>query len=199
MALFWQPVRTRLTCLGLAVGLALFGGKGTRARADQLLRGPHPFLKENELSLHGGYTAGVGDAFSGARATVDYGYRLAGSWWLDMQIAYQSGGCHTGPGCGGGNSADVMAGAKWKLRMDIPVVPYAKAAAGLLYAFPDRQPSAAGIAMRAGFGAKYFLYDWLGVGAELTMLLGHAGFAEGAGLSRTVQMFDCTMGVEVQF
>ncbi len=196
-----NPWARALLIRACAAGGALLAAQGAPAHAEDLLRGPHPFLKDNELSLHTGYQAGLGDSQGGWKALVDYGYKIQGSWWLDLLLGYQSQGCQgaTGGLCGGSRSAEVMAGVKWKLRTEIPLVPYAKAAAGFLYVFPDDIKSAAGIAVRGGIGAKYFLYDWLGVGAETTMLVGHPGFPSGSGVPATVHTLDLILGVELQF
>jgi hypothetical protein len=171
------------------------------ARADELLDGPYPFLRDNELSLHGGLGAGFGDTFGGVKTTLDYGYRLQGGLWLDLDLGLLSGWCRTqAAGCAGrGDSAEVLAGVKWKLRMNVPVVPYAKLLAGVAYQFPAAQRSAAGVMLRGGFGATYFIYEWLGLGAEVTMAAGHAGYATGTTLSRALGSLDVTLGAELQF
>ena len=47
------------------------------ARAEEnLLHGPHPFLKDNELSVHALVGEGQGDALSGAKLELGYGYKL---------------------------------------------------------------------------------------------------------------------------
>jgi hypothetical protein len=98
-----------------------------------------------------------------------------------------------------GDAAEVLGGIKWKLRMNVPVVPYAKAVAGLAYLFPDGSRSALGPIVRGGLGAKYFLYEWLGLGLELTASLGHASYQDGAGLDRTLGGVDVALGAELQF
>ena len=173
------------------------------ARAEELLRGPYPFLRDNELSLHGGYAAGFGDTFAGPKAVVDYGYKLNRGIWLDLDLGLLSGQCRPrldSPACvRKGNSAEVLVGIKWKLRMNVPVVPYAKVLGGLGYQFPDSARSAAGPVVRAGVGAKYFFYEWIGVGGEITAAAGHAGYQDGSGLGRTLGALDFTLGVEAAF
>lgn len=175
---------------------------GPVAHADVLLRGPYPFLRDNELTVHGGYGAGFGDTFAGPKATVDYGYRLGGSLWLDIDGGFLSGSCRAaagGPCSGEGDAAEVLAGIKWKLRMNVPVVPYGKLVAGLAYLFPDGARSGLGPLLRAGVGAHYFFYEWLGLGGELTAGLGHAGYQDAVGLSRTLGGLDVTAGAELAF
>jgi hypothetical protein len=173
------------------------------AWGDNVLRGPYPFLRDNELAVHGGYGAGFGDSFAGPKATVDYGYKLDGGWWLDVGGSFLSGVCRTPPGgahCARqGDAAEVVAGVKWKLRMSVPVVPYVKAVVGLAYLFPDGARSGLGPLVRAGVGGHYFFYEWLGVGAELTLALGHAGYQDAVGLSRTVAGLDAIVGAVLAF
>ena len=190
----------------LALALLVVGAARAAAAApadDQILRGPHPFLRDNELSFHGGYGAGFGDSFAGWKVAADYGYRLTGGLWLDLGVGFLSGGCRPRPpdaACARkGDAAEVLAGIKWKLRMNVPVVPYAKAVAGLVYLFPDAVRSAVGMSLRAGIGGKYFFYDWFGVGLEVTTTLGAAGYQAGSGLSSTLAGVDLVGGVELQF
>jgi hypothetical protein len=183
--------------------LALLLAVAGPARAEELLHGPHPFLKQNELSLHGGYGAGLGDTFGGPKAIIDYGFKLDRGLWLDLGVAFLSGVCRPradDPVCvRNGDSAEVLGGIKWKLRMNVPVVPYAKVQAGLGYQFPDGARSALGPVVRVGLGAKYFFYEWIGVGGELTASTGRAAYQDGSTLSRTLGSLDATLGVELQF
>ena len=55
------------------------------ALADEFLRGPHPFLRDNELSIHGGLAVQAGDSLSGAKTTLDYGFKIDGGLWLNLQ------------------------------------------------------------------------------------------------------------------
>jgi hypothetical protein len=186
--------------LSLIAVLVLSAGA---ARADNLLRGPVPFTYENELSFHGAWGAPFGDTFGGPKATVDYGYKIDGGLWLDLGFGFLSGRCRPhaeNDVCARkGDAAEVLGGIKWKLRMNVPVVPYAKAVAGFAYLFPDGSRSALGPIVRGGLGAKYFLYEWLGLGLELTASLGHAGYQDGAGLDRTLGGVDVALGAELQF
>jgi hypothetical protein len=114
------------------------------ARADSnLLHGPFPFLKDNEVSAHYLLAAGAGDSWSGDKVGLDYGYRLGGPIWLNLELNLQTGHCRFAGSCA--NSGDVyetLVGGKWMFRTALPIVPYAKAAAGLLYLFPDEATSA---------------------------------------------------------
>jgi hypothetical protein len=134
---------------------------------------------------------------------VDYVYRLDGGFWLDVGLELLSGTCRprlSTDECGRkGDQADVLAGFKYKLRMNVPVVPYAKAQVGLAYLFPDETKDAVGFVARAGVGGAYFFYDWLGVGAEVLFGVGHAGYVAGAPLARMLGTADFMLGVELQF
>jgi hypothetical protein len=184
----------------VVVTVAALGGQ---ARADNLLRGPYPFLHDNELSVHGGYAVGLGDTFAGPKATVDYGYRLTGGLWLDVGVGFLSSLCSRRAPAGAcareGDAAEVLAGIKWKLRMNVPVVPYAKLVAGLTYLFPREARSGLGPVARGGIGAHYFFYEWIGVGVELTAARGYAGYEAAVALSRTVGAFDAVVGAELPF
>jgi hypothetical protein len=193
-----RPVIRPLFIILFALALA------APARAEDLLQGPFPFARDNELSIHAGYAAGFGDTFAGVKAVVDYGYKLDRGVWLDLGVGFLSGKCRPRVDDGtvcvrDGDSAEVLAGIKWKLRMNVPVVPYAKIQGGLAYQFPDAIPSAAGPLVRGGLGAKYFLYEWLGVGGEVTMSLGRASYHDGSTLSRALAGLDATLGAELQF
>jgi hypothetical protein len=189
----------QLLLLPCALALASAGP----VRAENLMEGPHPFLRDNELSLHGGYAAGFGDTFAGPKLVVDYGYKLDRGIWLDLGVGFMTGVCRPAvgdPACARkGNSAEVLAGIKWKLRMNVPVVPYAKLQAGLGYQFPESARNAWGPMLRGGLGGKYFLYEWFGVGAEITASVGRAGYEDGSTLSRALGGLDLTLGAEVQF
>jgi hypothetical protein len=167
------------------------------------LNGPHPFLKDNELSVSAGY--GVANYFSGMRAGVAYGFQAAGSLWLDLRLDILDGRIGTQEvqsrcACAQIETfVDVLAGIKYKLRMNVPVIPYAGLVAGPVYLFPDYARSAFGLAARGSLGARYFLYDWLGFGLELGALVGGAWVENVAGLQPGLRVLDLALGAEIQF
>lgn len=176
------------------------------ARADEpFLRGPHPFLKDNELSLTGGYA--VANGFHGVHAALTYGYQAAGSLWFDVRVDWvdAAGGApaRLTPSCtscaGVDTFADVMAGLEYRLRTDIPVVPYGAVLAGPAYLFNHNASGAIGVGLRGAIGARYFLYDWLGFGAEIGALLGGAAVDKSSGLSSNLALLDFGVGAEAQF
>ena len=195
-----SPVRILGITL-LAFGLVGLATSAARAE-EELLRGPHPFIKDNELGLHAGYSAGLGDNMRGLRVQGDYLNRLAQTAWLDIQMGIVSGSCHadqTVCASGGGNAVDILGGAAWKFQTNLPIVPYAKAAAGPIFLFPDGTRSAAGFLVRGGLGAHYFLYDWFGVGAEVTGSWGAAFFAADSHRTGSLGSVDMNLGVALQF
>jgi hypothetical protein len=194
------PVRTFGPAL---IAFALLGASASSAKAEEeLLRGPHPFLKDNELTLHAGYSAGLGDNVRGLRVQGDYLNRLAQTVWLDLQIGIVSGSCRanqTACGSGGGNAVDILGGAAWKFQTNLPIVPYAKAALGPIFLFPDGTRSAAGFLVRGAVGAHYFLYDWFGVGAEFAGSWGVAFFSSDSHGTGSLGSVDMKMSVALQF
>ncbi len=67
-----------------------------RAPTRTCCTGPHPFLKDNELSAHVLIANGLGDSMSGTKLAFDYGYKLCGRrspLWLDLALNLQHGAC----------------------------------------------------------------------------------------------------------
>jgi hypothetical protein len=174
-----------------------------RARAatdgDNMLRGPHPFRRDNELSAHMLLAAGGSNTPNGGKLALDYGYKLRGPVWLNLQLNWQSASCQSP---GGGNNCtspagqvyETLVGAKLKWRTAIPIVPYIKGGVGLAYAFPVGASNGWGLAARAGGGASYFIFDWLGLGLELGFSLGHLTTAKSS-----YSVMDFGGGLEFQF
>jgi hypothetical protein len=192
--------------LVVAVAVALLGLAPVAGAADEpLLRGPHPFRKENALSLSAGY--GLGSGFHGILAALDYGYEISGSLWFDLRFDLLDASADMTtpppppcPTCASVDTyADVLAGLRYKLQTDIPLIPYGSAGVGPIFLFHRGAPGAFGIALRAAIGAKYFLYDWFGLGVELGLVLGGAVVDEAAGLSPYLRVVDLGLGAEMQF
>jgi hypothetical protein len=161
---------------------------------------------ENALTITGGY--GVANQFHGLRAGVGFGYELAGSLWFDLHLDVID--ASTGnpadrisvacTNCGKVETfASVLGGLSYRLRANIPVIPYASVTAGPVYLFNRNARGAIGIAMRTSVGARYYLYEWLGLGAELGGLLGGAVMDESSGLSSNLAIFDLGLSAEFQF
>jgi hypothetical protein len=189
------------------VALAALLLPATGRAEENLLHGPHPFLKDNELSIHILVGEGLGDTLSGPKLALDYGYKLTGGpapVWLNLEINLQHSGCAPMPGgavCSG-NSGDVvetMAGAKWKFATPLPIVPFVKAAAGLVFAFPNGASDAPGLAIRGAGGANYFFFDWLGLGVEVGVSLGRIDYDSTFQGSHTYSVLDFGGGLEFQF
>jgi hypothetical protein len=186
---------------------AFMGWSSTARAEDNLLHGPHPFLRDNELSIHILVAEGQGDSLSGAKLALDYGYKLSsGSMpvWLNLEINVEHGGCAPMPGsavCGTdtGDVVETLAGAKWKFATPLPLVPFVKAAAGLVFAFPNGASDAPGLAVRAAGGVNYFFFDWLGLGVEVGVSLGRIDYDATFAGSHTYSVLDLGGGLEFQF
>jgi hypothetical protein len=161
------------------------------------LRGPHPFIKDNELTVHAGYGIGLGDMPDGVRVQGDYTYRIGQVPWLDIQMGLLAGACRASGTACGGKTADILGGLAWKLQTNLPIVPYAKAMAGPVFMFPEGSRGVAGLLARGGAGAHYYPYDWFGLGVEITAAWGLA-FPSGGG-ARNVGGIDANVGVALQF
>ena len=186
---------------GVALALGLLGA--TRARADEhLLSGPHPMLKENSASVSLLIGNGLGDTFSGRGVGLGYGYMLQGPLWLDLQANLRTSACNFFNGrCGtyAGNDVELLAGASWHFRTDVPAVPYVRGTAGLVYLYPQGAISALGLAVRGAVGVRYYFFDWFGFGIEAALSAGHAYFGSDYGGSHTYAVGDMVLGAEVQF
>lgn len=184
----------------ILLATSLAGAAPARAQ-ENLLHGPHPFLKENELSAHLLIAAGLGDSWSGTKVAIDYGYRIARPIWLNLQLNMQKSSCTLTSGAclQNGSVFETMAGGKWKFATELPLVPYIKVAAGLVYLFPQEARSAVGLALRTGGGVHYFFYDWLGFGLEANLSLGHGFFDASYTGGHGYVVLDGGGGVEFQF
>jgi hypothetical protein len=192
---------TALSLLTVALAAPVLAAGDARAE-DELLRGPHPFLKMDELDLHAGYSNGLGDNVRGLRLQADYSYRLARITWFDVQMGLVSGSCRSKEiscGDGTGNSVDVVAGAAWKFQTRIPLIFHGRADVGPIFLFPDGARSSAGFIVRAAAGAHYFLFDWFGVGAELGGTWGAAFFRAPPRHSAQLGSMEGSVGVALQF
>jgi len=198
-----------LLLTSLALVLALLSPSVARAEENQnLLHGPHPFLKDNELSVHALIGEGQGDALSGAKLELGYGYKLTGGaapFWLNLLLSFEHSGCNPASGvadaCAGvtGDIVETMAGMKWKFATPVPVVPYLQGNAGFVFAFPNGATDAFGLAIRAAGGANYFFFDWLGLGIQVGFSVGRIDYDATFKGSHTYSVVDFGGGVEFQF
>lgn len=202
-------VRRRNPLLALiTASLAALAWPATASAQENLLHGPHPFLKDNQLSLHILVGEGMGDTLSGAKLALDYGYKLTDGVvapvWLDLQVNYEHAGCNASAtnGVCGTNTGDVvetLAGARWTFATPIPLVPFLNSAAGLLFGFPNGASDAVGFGVRVVGGANYFFFDWLGLGAQVGFSLGRIGYDATFKGSHNYATLDFGGGVEFQF
>jgi hypothetical protein len=192
------PQAMRASLCGVLAAAALLAPGHARAD-DYVLRGPHPFLKDNELSAHVQIVAGLGGTPGGTKVATDYGYRLTGPAWLNLQLNFQRAPCHSPSGAStcdepSGSVFETLAGVKLQWATPIPLVPYVKGAVGLAYAFPNGAANTLGFAARGGGGAAWFIFDWLGFGAEFGYSVGSMSTG-----SSTYSELDFGGGVEFQF
>jgi hypothetical protein len=169
---------------------------------EELLRGPHPFIQNDELDLHAGYAFAFGDDVSGLRMQADFSHRLGQVVWLDIQMGVVSGSCHTGDTTcsrGSGNAVDILAGAAWKFQTRLPLVIHVRADGGPVFLFPDSTRSAAGFLLRGAAGAHYYLYDWFGLGGEIGGTYGLGFFRTSPSHTGNLGSLDATLGVALQF
>jgi hypothetical protein len=200
------PRRHRLRVVRLPIlilsSLAVLLSAVPAAAEEELLHGPHPFIKDNELALHAGYAAGLGGNVSGVRMQADFNHRLGQVVWFDLQMGVVSGSCHTEQlTCtrGSGNAVDILAGAAWKFQTKLPLVIHTRVDGGPIFLFPDSTRSAAGILFRGGVGAHYYLYDWFGLGGELGAAYGLAFFRTTPRHTGQLGSIQATVGVTLQF
>jgi hypothetical protein len=203
--LLWEPrlayaAGVRVPAIRLLLA-ALCLAAASPARGDEaLLRGPYPFARENELSARAGYAVGLGDAPSGTRLQLDYGFGTQRGLWLNIQMGLVADRCLDGV-CSpeAGTMVDVVAGAKWKFQTTVPLVPYARLAVGPVFMFPEATPDTPGILVRGALGANYFLVEWLGLGVELAGSWGQALYDLGAMRTGTLGSVDFMLGAELEF
>jgi len=198
-----------LLLTALALVFAMLSPSVARAEENQnLLHGPHPFLKDNELSVHALIGEGQGDALSGAKLELGYGYKLTGGaapFWLNLLLSFEHSGCNPPSGatdaCASvtGDVVETMAGVKWKFATPVPLVPYLQGNAGLVFAFPNGATNALGLALRAAGGANYFFFDWLGLGIQVGVSVGRIDYDATFHGSHTYSVVDFGGGVEFQF
>jgi len=178
------------------------------ARADEnLLRGPHPFRKDNQVSAHVLIASGRTDSMSGTKLALDYNYKLTAGWiplWLDLGVNLEHGACNQAeaPVACGQDTGDVfetLAGVRWTFATPIPLVPFVGAAGGLAFAFPNGASAGSGVMVRAVGGANYFFFEWLGLGGQVGYSLGHLGYDSTFTGSHTYAVLDLGGGLIFQF
>lgn len=199
-----MPTHSRIPVIALPALLLL--STASAGAADNLLHGPHPFLKENDLAVHVLIAHGLGDTPGGTKLTLDYGYKLTGGTvplWLDLGLHYQRRACSptSGDDCGVGG-VDVfesVGGLKWRFRTPIPLVPFAGASAGFVFSFPEGASSATGVTVRGVGGAVYYFFDWFGIGGQLGYSLGWINYDATYQGSSTYTVLDLGGGISFQF
>jgi hypothetical protein len=198
---------TRAALTPLSALLAIAAGAG-EARADEnLLRGPHPFRRDNQISAHVLVASGRGDSMSGTKLAFDYNYKLTSGWvplWLDFGLNVQHAACNSSPTTAPctSNTGDVFetyGGVKWTFTTPLPLVPYLGALGGLAFAFPNGASAASGLMIRGVGGANYFFYDWLGLGGQVGYSLASLDYDRTFMGSHTYAVIDVGGGLIFQF
>jgi hypothetical protein len=203
----WRfPSGTKPALLAVLVP-ALSALSGAARADDNLLHGPHPFRKENQLAAHVLIANGLGDSMSGTKIGLDYGYRLtSGALPLGVDLAFnmQHGACTTGnatTSCGQntGTVFETLAGVRWAMATPVPLVPFVALQSGFVFSFPNGASAGWGVAARGVTGANYFFFDWFGLGAQLGFSLGRLNYDATFTGSHTYAIFDLGGGIEIQF
>jgi hypothetical protein len=207
MSLRWRfPWGTKPALLAVLVP-ALAAMPGAARADDNLLHGPHPFRKDNQLSAHVLIANGLGDAMSGTKIGLDYGYKVtSGAFPLGVNLSFnlQHGACTGGTAstsCGQntGTAFETLAGVRWSLPTPIPLVPFVAAQSGLVFAFPNGADAGWGVMARGVGGANYFFFDWFGLGAQIGFSLGTINYDSTFTGSHTYAIVDFGGGIELQF
>lgn len=156
-----------------------------------LLRARGPNIIAAGVGLAAGFTEASNGGF---RLNLEWSYQLARLFWFDVIGGVSLGGnctvleeettggitrvvnsrCNAFSGVG----IDLLAGIQMKfvnIRMwKVPVVPFARVAAGVAFIIADTPNDGAAIVLRVGGGARYYFTNWFSVGAELAITLGPA-------------------------
>jgi hypothetical protein len=191
--------------LGLALGLGALAAASARAN-ENVLHGPQPFLRDNELAAHVLIAKGYGDSPGGGKLALDYGYKVVGGTiptWLALAVNIQRSDCMSGTSlsCGpqGGSVFETLGGLRWQFATPIPLVPYISGAVGVVFAFPEIGHAAAGFTGRVVGGANYFFFDWFALGGQVGVSLGHLGYDSTVPGSHTYSVLDLGGGAEFMF
>ena len=157
------------------------------ARADIQTSGPETYPGKFAVDAHLGFSAGVlGGTPGGFKFQGGFGYKLSDLLWIDAGVNFVFGGsgnvCFNHGGyydCGlfgDGIAIEPYAGIKLKFKINqVPIVPYAKADAvfmGIVNRFCG--DNGFGVGGRVAGGAHYFLTKNIGLGIEISTLLGPA-------------------------
>jgi hypothetical protein len=202
-----MPSRSRIPLIIICVAGAIASAAGTARADDNLLRGPHPFRKDNQISAHVLVASGRGDTMSGTKLALDYNYKLTSGWiplWLDLGINAQHASCNqsqTSTPCppNTGDVFETFGGVKWTFATPLPLVPYLGGVVGLAFAFPNGASAANGFMIRPVGGANYFFFEWLALGAQVGYSLGSLNYDSTFTGSHTYAVLDVGGGLIFQF
>jgi hypothetical protein len=158
-------------------------------QADRdLLRARGP----NIIAAGVGVAAGLTEPSPGGfRLNLEWSYQLTRLFWFDVIGGVSIGGsCQVidrdvndrvlDSSCNpfGGVGIDMLAGIQMKfvnIRLwKVPVVPFARVAAGVAFIVADTPNDGAAMVLRVGGGVRYYFTNWFSVGGELAFTLGPA-------------------------
>lgn len=162
----------------------------------------------NELSSGIGFAAGVSDyAPGGFEWFNEYGHWLRGPVWLNVQLNLTVGDdgychvhgrdyhCHGGHWDGSAMEIGVGAKFKWWVR-NSPVQLHAKVGPAVEMVWYDDYYDGTALAIRGGFGVRYFILPSLAIGGEVAAAAGPMFTDFGTEAFSTV---DANFGVEFRF
>jgi hypothetical protein len=164
----------------------------------------------DELDAMIGGRVGVENAPGGGLVGTEYAHRLSQQTWFDLQLDMSFGGtrdCFVDRAgfvdCGyyGGQSLDIIAGAKWKFQTrNERLVPFAKVGGGLAFMFwPGQDNDGIAPVVRGGGGVKYFVTPMLGLGGEASVMFGPGFYGCGVNCTVTDPFFAFNMVGSVEF
>ncbi len=156
-----------------------------------LLRARGPNIIAAGLGVAAGLTE---PSPGGFRLNMEWSYQLTRLFWFDVIGGVSIGGaCKVldeeivggqtrviNSSCNpfGGVGIDLLAGIQMKfvnIRLwKVPVVPFARVAAGVAFIVADTPNDGAALVLRVGGGVRYYFTNWFSVGGELAFTLGPA-------------------------
>ncbi len=156
-----------------------------------LLRARGPNIIAAGVGMAAGFTEHSNGGF---RLNLEWSYQLSRLFWFDVIGGVSLGGdckvleeeivggetrvLNSACNAFGGIGIDLLAGVQMKfvnIRLwKVPVVPFARVAAGVAFIVADTPNDGAALVLRVGGGARYYFTNWFSVGAELAFTLGPA-------------------------
>jgi hypothetical protein len=176
-----------------------------QARSNSAARGG-----EDEIDAMIGGRIGIDNSPGGGLVGTEYAHRLSQQTWFDLQLDMSfggTGGCFINRagfvdcGIAGGQSLDLIAGVKWKFQTrNERLVPFAKVGGGLAFLFwPGQDNDGIAPVVRGGGGVKYFVTPMIGLGGEMSAMLGPGFYGCGPGCTVSDLFFAWNIVGSVEF